>query len=255
MPKALGLIETRGLVAAIEAADAMVKAANVTLAGKELATGGLVTVKILGDTAAVKAAIDAGAAAAKRVGELISIHLIPQPDEQLITILPEIADGKKPSSKLKESQKVIDVKPKEPIPEKEINVVEKVVVPHAAKIEKITDEDFKIRKPRKGKSDSVKAETSLFDSENDTIARLRKEALGIKEKKSEPGAEKKVFRRSQKEMVKIKSEKDLKSLKINDMDVHQLRHLARSIDGFPIQGREISRANRKELVEHFKNLV
>ena len=85
---ALGMIETKGLVAAIEAADAMVKAANVTLIGKEHVGGGLVTVLVRGDVGAVKAATDAGAAAAERVGELISIHVIPRPHAEIEQILP-----------------------------------------------------------------------------------------------------------------------------------------------------------------------
>ena len=85
---ALGMIETKGLVAAIEAADAMVKAANVTLIGKEHVGGGLVTVLVRGDVGAVKAATDAGASAAERVGELISIHVIPRPHAEVETILP-----------------------------------------------------------------------------------------------------------------------------------------------------------------------
>ena len=83
-----GYVETRGLVTAIEAADAMVKAANVTLIGKEHVGGGLVTVLVRGDVGAVKAATDAGAAAAERVGELISIHVIPRPHAEVETILP-----------------------------------------------------------------------------------------------------------------------------------------------------------------------
>ena len=86
--EALGLIETRGLVGAIESADAMVKAANVTLMGKELIGGGLVTVMVTGDVGAVKAATDAGAAAAKKVGELVSVHVIPRPHAELDKILP-----------------------------------------------------------------------------------------------------------------------------------------------------------------------
>ena len=92
--KALGMIETRGLVAAIEAADAMVKAANVTLARKERVGGGLVTVMVRGDVGAVKAAVDAGAAAAERVGELISIHVIPRPHEELEGILDRSGSGR-----------------------------------------------------------------------------------------------------------------------------------------------------------------
>ena len=87
---ALGMIETKGLVASIEAADAMVKAANVTLIGKEHIGGGLVTVMVRGDVGAVKAATDAGAAAAERVGELVSIHVIPRPHSEIEAILPKV---------------------------------------------------------------------------------------------------------------------------------------------------------------------
>ena len=86
---ALGMIETRGLVAAIEAADAMVKAANVTLVGKEMVGGGLVSVLVRGAVGAVKAATDAGAAAADRIGELISVHVIPRPHSEVEIILPK----------------------------------------------------------------------------------------------------------------------------------------------------------------------
>ncbi len=86
---ALGMIETRGLVAAIEAADAMVKAANVRLMDKVRVGGGLVTVLVRGETGAVKAATEAGGAAAARVGELISVHVIPRPDDSVEYILPE----------------------------------------------------------------------------------------------------------------------------------------------------------------------
>lgn len=85
---ALGLIETKGLVGAIEASDAMVKAANVKLIGKVIVGGGLVTVAVRGDVGAVKAATDAGAAAAQRVGELISVHVIPRPHSDIEMILP-----------------------------------------------------------------------------------------------------------------------------------------------------------------------
>ncbi|MCK5567005.1 BMC domain-containing protein [Actinomycetota bacterium] len=87
--EAIGLIETRGLVGAVEAADAMVKAANVKLVGQERIGGGLVTVIVKGDVGAVKAAVDSGAAAAKRVGELISVHVIPRPHADLDMILPK----------------------------------------------------------------------------------------------------------------------------------------------------------------------
>ena len=89
MQEALGMIETKGLVGAIEAADAMVKAANVSLIGKELIGSGLVTVMVRGDVGAVKSAVEAGAAAAKRVGELVSVHVIPRPHSDVENILPK----------------------------------------------------------------------------------------------------------------------------------------------------------------------
>ena len=85
----LGMIETKGLVGAIEAADAMVKSANVQLVGKEQVGGGLVTVMVRGDVGAVKAATDAGAAAAEKVGELISVHVIARPHVEGDNILPK----------------------------------------------------------------------------------------------------------------------------------------------------------------------
>ncbi len=87
---ALGMVETKGLVGSIEAADAMVKAANVTLIGKVHVGGGLVTVMVRGDVGAVKAATDAGAAAAGRVGELVSVHVIPRPHAEVESILPKL---------------------------------------------------------------------------------------------------------------------------------------------------------------------
>ncbi len=96
--EALGMVETKGLVGAIEAADAMVKAANVVLIGREYIDAGLVTVLVRGDVGAVKAAIDAGAAAARRVGELVSVHIIARPDEGVEKILPHPSPRPTPTS-------------------------------------------------------------------------------------------------------------------------------------------------------------
>jgi ethanolamine utilization protein EutM len=87
--EALGLVETKGLIGSIEAADAMVKAANVVLVAKEYIGAGYVTVMVRGDVGAVKAATDAGAAAARRVGELVSVHVIPRPHSEVEKILPK----------------------------------------------------------------------------------------------------------------------------------------------------------------------
>jgi ethanolamine utilization protein EutM len=94
MLEALGMVETKGLIGSIEAADAMVKAANVVLVGKEYIGAGYVTVMVRGDVGAVKAATDAGAAAARRVGELVSVHVIPRPHAEVEKILPKPKDAK-----------------------------------------------------------------------------------------------------------------------------------------------------------------
>ena len=87
--EALGLIETRGLIGSVEAADAMVKAANVTLVGTEYIGAGFVTVMVRGDVGAVNAATEAGAAAARRVGELVAVHVIPRPHQEVERSLPK----------------------------------------------------------------------------------------------------------------------------------------------------------------------
>jgi ethanolamine utilization protein EutM len=96
---ALGLIETRGLVGAVEAADAMVKAANVILLGREQIGGGLVTVMVRGDVGAVKAATDAGAVAAGKIGEVVSVHVIPRPHDEVEAILTKPAPVAAPAAK------------------------------------------------------------------------------------------------------------------------------------------------------------
>lgn len=162
---ALGMIETRGLVGAIEAADAMVKTANVRLLDKEKISAGLVTVHITGEVAAVKAALDAGAAAAQRVGELVSVHCIPRPDDAVFGMLN-----------------------------------------HA----NITDN----RKSKKNTANKPE------------------------EKNAEPPAPK-----------NEPSEADTTDSELSEKNVHELRRLARSIEDFPIQGREISKAKKDELIK------
>ena len=97
--EALGLVETKGLVGSIEAADAMVKAANVVLVHKEYIGAGYVTVMCRGDVASVKAATDAGAAAARRVGELVSVHVIPRPHGDLDSAMPMLTGKAGPAKK------------------------------------------------------------------------------------------------------------------------------------------------------------
>ena len=232
MPKALGLVETRGLVAAIEAADAMVKAANVTLVGKERTDPALITIKIVGETAAVRSAVDAGSSAAKRVGVLVSTHIIPQPDNQMTALLPEIKESS--DKKLRRAEKVIPVQKKETV----VTVQKKEP---AAPVKKTP---VKRERPKSEKKEEVKTTTAV----SDTISRLREEALGTGGAKTE----KREIKRTK--TPQTKKEK-LKMEELELLNVHQLRRFARSTEGFPIYGREISKANRKQLLDHFKRLI
>jgi microcompartment protein CcmL/EutN len=96
--KALGMIETKGLVGAIEAVDSMVKSANIEVLGVKEIGAGLVTVFVAGDVGAVKAAIDAGAASVKKVGEIVSVHLIARPSDETLRVIPNADKGAKPKS-------------------------------------------------------------------------------------------------------------------------------------------------------------
>ncbi len=218
--QALGMVETRGLVASIEAADAMVKAAKVTLISKEKITGGLVTIMVAGETAAVKSAVDAGAAAAQRVGELVSIHVIPRPDDQINDIVAGIGDSKI----------IIESKAEVPAAKREKRKVEKKNIREIKAKEEVADLEDVIPEVPQEESTS-------------TIERLKREALGdtvLPEKKK-------------KEKTSLSQKYNMSELEL--MNVHQLRRFARGVEEFPIKGREISRANRTELLDYFKTLL
>lgn len=226
--RALGMVETRGLIASIEAADAMLKAANVHLLGKDRADAGLITILIEGETAAVKSAVDAGAAAAQRVGELVSTHIIPRPDDQISGII------------TRNSPIVTQKTTREPIFEKESESIRE------KKIELIPE-----RKPeRKKRQTKIKEKEKpeevepLFKSSSfSTIERLKEEALGKSSNVEKSGK------------PKSKKELNFSMAELEVMNVHQLRRFARDIESFPIKGREISRANRGELLDFLKALL
>jgi microcompartment protein CcmL/EutN len=191
---ALGLIETRGLVGAIEAADAALKTADVQLIGKERAEAGLITIKIIGDVAAVRAAVDAGAAAAQRIGELVSVHVIPRPDDELeILIHPPIVLQKE--RRTEEAPRPAQEPRRAPEPRPRRFPAAKT----AAKPEPVVKE-----KPLQARPEAT--ETPMSDDEQE----YKKQLEGL--------------------------------------TVHALRHYARSVKGLPIFGRQISRANREELI-------
>lgn len=232
MQLALGLIETKGLIGAIEAADAMVKTANVKLISKEKITAALVTVKIIGEVAAVKAAVDAGAAAAQRVSQLVSAHVIPRPDDQLEEIIH--------SSEVKTSVSIEKKVEKRSLQKVESKIeVKEVEAPTEEEEEEhslfSSEQNEIVTKPIKRRGRPVGTTKTVLSRLN----QLRKEA----EKESGVGEE---ISTSPKE---IPPQDELAVL-----NVHKLRHLAREYDNFPIKGRQISRANRDELIEHFEKI-
>jgi ethanolamine utilization protein EutM len=248
MQLALGLIETKGLIGAIEAADAMVKAANVKLVSKEKITAALVTVKIVGEVAAVKSAVDAGAAAAQRVSQLISAHVIPRPDDQLEEIIysseSKPVEEKKVSKAdelKKESEQHLDTVHEK----KEESKLRKTPDDSSISDSVFTDRlDENIKSKKKGKLEPGGQENLTVESR---LAALRKEAI---EEITESDKPTNSFEDSLPTFFgSVPSKEELSTL-----NVHKLRHLARSFEDFPIKGREISRANRDELINHFDKI-
>ncbi len=216
---ALGLIETRGLIGAIEAADAMVKAAHVELIGKERVDAGFICVKVKGDVASVKAAVDAGAAAAQRVGELISTHVIPRPDADVeILIYP-------PRSQTKEKSLPHFVQPK--VEKKKKEVVEFPSSPQKKKL---------------GRPPKPKQVAPQIIEEQQPVEVPSVEISPIIEQPAEqiPIAGQPVVPFTEDEQTYIQE--------LDKFSVHELRHYARSVEGLAIYGRQISRANRDELI-------
>jgi microcompartment protein CcmL/EutN len=194
---ALGLVETKGLVAAIEAADTMVKTANVVLIGKEITRGALVTIKITGDTAAVRSAVDAGAAAAQRVGELVSKHVIPRPADGLEVLI--FAEN---PLRHDAGENVLSREPVQPEKRGGSALAEEPPVQQKEKVQEIIEEP---------KKEPVQEEPSIMP-----------------------------------EGLSPELQEYFKQLDV--MTVHELRRLARTVEGLSIFGRQISRANKKELI-------
>lgn len=188
---ALGLVETKGLVGAIEAADAMVKTAHVILVGKEVTRGALVTVKVIGDTAAVRAAVEAGAAAAQRVGELISQHIIPRPAEGI----EELIFAGSP----RQQGAVEDMLHGESVPN--------AAAPSHAEEPTSKEEEEESQEEQAPDEEPFSMPEGLSPEQEDYFRQL------------------------------------------DAMTVHELRRIARSVEGISIYGRQISRANKKELIE------
>jgi microcompartment protein CcmL/EutN len=265
MSLALGLIETKGLVGAIEAADAMAKAANVTLLGKEQTNPAMITITVVGEVAAVKASVDAGAVAASRVGQLISTLVIPRPDLQLSAFFPGIvepvdAPAAKEQAKQEKKSTRQRAKKAEPVANDAISP-EPVSVPEVEEIEpveeeiqeQISDEEVFALEPEESEElepeleDEFEEEITLFSAFNEPKEEkvLEVEEPEIQEQEEVPVQEVEV------EEEEIEELPDLNG--IETLNVHQLRHLARQIKSFPIIGRDVSKANRQELLYYFNS--
>lgn len=208
---ALGMIETKGLVGSIEAADAMVKAANVTLIGKVHVGGAYVTVMVRGDVGAVKAATDAGAAAAQRVGELISVHVIPRPHHEVEYILPCLP--------LMDDDDDGPVSPQnggEAEPEDEAPVAEETEEPVMEEVSEEVEET-PVEAPVEEPVEEPVSEEAAPQEE-------AVEAKGV-------------------EVSEVDIAKELEGLAVKE-----LRKLARQTEGIAIVGREISAANKQLLI-------
>jgi microcompartment protein CcmL/EutN len=167
--QALGMIETKGLIGAIEAADAMVKSANVTLVGKEKVGSGLITVMITGDIGAVKASVDAGAGAAQRVGQLIGVHVIARPHEEIEDIFNKYKEEVKEVEEMKSEEKEI----KQEIKTQEIKTQEIVEESVEIKTQEISLKDEKTESPVE--KDAINKDKTL--SKNNLEAIFEKDGL------------------------------------------------------------------------------
>ncbi|GAB4134922.1 MAG: BMC domain-containing protein [Ignavibacteriales bacterium] len=259
MLPALGLVETKGLVGAIEAADAMAKAANVKIVEKEKITAGLVTIIIIGDVAAVKSAVEAGAAAAQRVGQLISTHVIPSPHDELEFIISasKISDTSlnQESFETQTDKSIIDNSQNFQI---EVKVKKKKI----SSEEKIPSQKNIEKNKNKFESETVNLKEEVFNEEENLFSGNTFEHL----KKLKEEAKKELKKEDLQDEIDSEIEKEVpdfsqESIEINSIEqienynVHQLRHLARSFENFPIKGREISRANRTILYNYFKEIL
>lgn len=222
--QALGMIETKGLIGAIESADAMLKAAEVTLVEKTHVGGGLVTIIVTGDVGAVKAATDAGAAAAQRVGDLISVHVIPRPHSELdgmVVNVHPLATEETTEEPESESGASTDPVEENVTPVEEVKMADKSET--VEKIEEKLEVEKTVTKAPVEKAASAVEKSGKDELNKDSVDTWVKE-LGI-----------------DKAMAKLKA-----------MAVVKLRRLAREYKTFGIAGRAISKADKGILISEFR---
>jgi ethanolamine utilization protein EutM len=287
MSNSIGLIESKGIVALVEAADVILKNSPVTILGIHKLENGLVSLTVIGNSEYVKAAIESGTEAGRRVGEIYASCVVDNPGKELLELFGELFPGDEISKLLHSEilQKSNDSIEKNFYPSsnhfasitKQVKTESKREKSKPLQVTKITPV-YKIKKNKllsenqsaSKLDDSLEKKIENFKIEVDdndetpksekplsTIERLRMEALGLENKKNKPQeislpAKKKNDLEKNVKQTYGKSDIDFEA--IDKMNVHKLRHYAREFPDFPIKGREISRANRNELVELFKTI-
>lgn len=285
MQLALGLIETKGLIGAIEAADAMAKAADVKIINKEKSTAALITIKIEGEVAAVKSAIDAGAAAAQRVGQLVASHIIPRPHSDIDFIITQTEKVSSPepdkAKKVKSPKTVRTTEETEVSESKSFKDVKETVVKTNAPVKLDEQEDHD--KTLEETADESQFTENVISEENepsstievgdeamDTIVEDSADEEFIPETEDEDEVVQpdprshldKLREEARSELDQVEEETDESDEdkippmeELEKLNVHALRKLARSIESFPIKGREISKANRRMLLDYLSKYI
>ena len=252
--QALGMIETKGLIGAIESADTMLKAAEVALLEKTHIGGGLVTVCVVGDVGAVEAAVDAGAAAAQRVGELISVHVIPRPHSSLDGLIVNVHP-------LTQDLEPEDPDPEDPDPDPEDDTEPPAPGPDAEPAVEEESEPAEAEAPVKPAEEAKKADSGVEKIEEKR--EIEKAVTKVSEKSAEKAASNAEKTAKDKgettELKKTAVDTWVKDLgteqalaKLDTLAVVKLRRLAREYKAFGIAGRAISKADKGMLLAEFR---
>ena len=271
MLKALGLIETRSLIGAIAAADSMLKNTNIAIVGKEHLSSGEVILIIEGEVSSVNLALEIGCEKSRELGQLKLSYIISKPEAELENLFGNLFGLKaKLENKVEKPEDAKVLKEKaDRSAVKQIIKVDQEKKEEKPVVEKKSSDNLKDKKVKikKEKTPVYQENFSLFDQPSDTIARLHREAFlhdqesddqSVKEKKdssdNHSAAIVEVITESKNETVNENRPVLNDNKELSELNVHQLRRLARSTEGFPIKGREISRANRNDLIQHFNKL-
>ena len=251
MNDSIGLIESKGLVALVEALDVILKNSPAKIIGIKKLQNGLVTLAINGEPEHLKAAVQAAVNAGDRVGEIYSHTIIEKPNELIVKFVEDFFTKEYDNSiSLKE-----EIKPKI---KRDTNKYDSGFAKSILKLNKKKTRERKILKSidkedkRPKIQESNEIQNKEITPESSTIARLRKEALGISTKKVLEKSNVKEIKQEKKIVFRTSSEIDFDY--IENLNVHKLRRYAREFENFPIKGRQISKANRDELINFFKTL-